>query len=309
MCKSGGTRLCIYIEGNTMKNMKLKPKALYAYNDSTMKDLCIEQMSEAELKPLLLKEVSKMYPNEQFISELLKNEKSIACFFEKNEDGDTIFHKMALHNHYRILCEVLLRMSEIEELNPHFIDTVNDSGKTALYVALNQESAEVARILIMHGADIHIDATPSLIHAIRSNLADISLLLIEKNCDIHATKEYLKKTSLMWAIDRRMSDIAIELINRGVSVEERYNNHDTPLTLACTKRMSKVIRALLDAGANPLMQSKSGFYPHQLCSPYINKRFPELKSKKLDIKQSFESRYLSLSIEMEIAWKNILNKN
>lgn len=48
-----------------------------------------------------------------------------------------------------------------------------------------------------------------------------------------------------------MSDVAIDLINRGVSVEQSNHNGETPLTLACKRDLSDVVKALLKAGANP----------------------------------------------------------
>ena len=299
----------LFYKGRNMKNKKLKPKATYAVNHSAYDMKRIEKMSEDELRPLLLKEVSKMYPNEQFIKELLKSEQSTASLFEKDEEGNTILHKIAWHNHDEILPDILLKMKLSGKDGQSYIDMVNESGMTPLNIALEQESAEVARILIMMDANVKLDKIPPLINAIKNNMEDIAFLLIEKQCDAHATERYLKTTSLMWAIERSMSDIAIELIKRGVSVEERDHNGETPLTLACKHDLSKVIRALLEAGANPAKQNKTGWLPSQLCTKHVEKRFPELTSKKLKIRSIVEARYITLSIEMETAWKNILNKN
>ncbi|MGA1415400.1 MAG: DUF294 nucleotidyltransferase-like domain-containing protein, partial [Candidatus Kapaibacteriota bacterium] len=79
-----------------MKHKKLKPKATYAVNHSAYDMKRIEKMSEDELRPLLLKEVSKMYPNEQFIKELLKSEQSTASLFEKDEEGIIKFKKQQI---------------------------------------------------------------------------------------------------------------------------------------------------------------------------------------------------------------------
>jgi len=295
-----------------MKDKRIKPLAIdtkyLTEHIQFLKE--IESKSKEETYAVLMKEVKKMYPDTSFLEELLERIDVTTIIQKQDEEGNTILHNIAWHDHDRVLMLTRLFVAiMILHKENRFLDIVNNDGMTALDIALEQESSEIAMKLILMEADIMKGRTPPLISALKSDLPDIARLLIEHGCDVHACEKNFKSTSLMWAIDKKLTDIALILIQKGVSVHERNHNGETPLTLACKNNMSKVVQALIKAGANPEHHNKAGWLPFQLCTKYMEKRNPELLSRKIEIKRAFEESLGTISKELESVWNDISKKN
>lgn len=301
---------CIYSKGNTMKDRTIKPISSYAYNRSTpLPDSAeLRAMSIDAFRTLLRDEAKRMYPDNSRLMEFFDDEKIHEVIFDIDEEGNTLLHTIAWHNHHDFSAfTIIMFLRDPQKRN--LIDAINHDGQTALQIALEQESKDVAKSLILQNADPDIGTTSALISALKSNLQEIAMSLIERGCNIHATEGSMKTTTLMWAIDKKMSDVAIELINRGVSVEQPNHNGETPLTLACKRDLSDVVKALLKAGANPAIKNRAGWLPFQLCRSYFEKRNPELKLRLVEIEQTFEEYSSQIAKRLESIWKETLNKN
>lgn len=295
-----------------MKDLRLKPMAICRKTEKEKFDILskLESMSEEEIHALIMKEVGKMYPDTRLLYDVIERIDGKTIISKQDDEGNTVLHKIAWHNHESTLhvSNLLMHVMMLQKENA-FIDTINNDGMTALDIALEQESADIAKMLILMGADVMKGKTPPLISALKSNLREIALMLIEKGCDVFAMESNLKTSSLMWAIDKKMSDVAIELIKRGVSVELPNHNGERPLTLACRKDLADIVKELIKAGANPEKVNRGGWLPFQLSRTFIDKRNPELRLKKAEMKHTFHVHQINLAKDMEAKWKENSNMN
>lgn len=288
-----------------MKNILTRSRAVYAENraKSLPNATACEMLDEKTIRTYLVDEVSRMYPNSLFFHTLLLNGNAKRFVDETDEEGNTLLHTCAWYNHSDILL-LLLHVPKGRKL----IDAVNEEGKTALLIALEQEAFESARILIENGANLHIGKTPPLIAALKSNGEDIARLLIEYGCDIHAMESF-ERTSLAWAIEKRMIDLSIDLIARGAKPEEKDFNGDTALIKACKQKgCERIITALIDSGADIYNPNKDGRMPVFFAESWIQIRHPELMNRKGELKESFEEGMESINKNMEEIWTSALNK-
>ena len=288
-----------------MKRLLKRNNALYAENRNValLDPFVWEQKDESSVRAQLIDEVCRMYPNRSFYYTLLSLGKGVNHVDMTDDQGNTVLHLCAKKNHPEIL-QMLLLIPKMNEM----IDIVNKDGETALGIALENVSSESAIILIESGANVHIGKTPALIAALRSDMPNIARLLIEKGCDIHVM-ESLKRTSLIWAIEKRMNDIAIELIARGVSLDDEDFNGDTALIKACKQtNCEQVITVLIEFGANLHKPNKHGILPGSYAQSWVLKRHPELLNRKLELKTLFEESRSSVKKQMEELWISALNK-
>lgn len=288
-----------------MKNMLTRSRAIYAENrGESLPDLqACKEMNESEIQKLLKEEVHRMYPNSLFFQTLLDCGNAENLIITTDEEGNTLLHVCAWFNHVDIMRIVLGHPQSKDVMN-----RLNEDDETALLIAIEQEAYETATLLIEAGADLHIGKTPPLIAALKSNMEDIARLLIECGCDIHAI-ERVRRSSLTWAIEKRMIELAIDLIQRGVSIEDIDFNGDTPLTKACKQRgCEKIVTALIEAGADIHKPNRHGRLPVSLAQPWILKRHPELLNKKGELINKVEQMMNSLTNDMEDIWKSLLNK-
>ena len=288
-----------------MKNMLTRSRAIYAENrgESLPDSQACKMMNEKDIRKLLREEVCRMYPNIFFFQTLLKSGNGTNYVDVTDDEGNTLLHKCAWFNHADIT-QILLDIPQAKDL----INAMNEDDETALLIALEQEAFETANILIEAGANLHIGKSPPLISALKSNMEEIARMLVENQCDIHAI-EKIERSSLIWAIEKKMIDFAIELIKRGVSIEDIDFNGDTPLTKACRQQgCERIVTALIEGGADIHKPNRYGKLPVSYAQPWILKRHPEFLNKKIELKNKYELIVNLLTNDMEEIWKSILNK-
>lgn len=289
----------VHIRRIYMKNRLTKSRAIYSVNRA----LPIPEAKELDLLEIeeiashLMNEVQRMYPHIQYVRNLLERFNSSDISILLDDEGNTLLHICAWHNHAEII-EMILE----HPIGFNILDIMNENEETALCIALEQESTESAEILIRSGANLHIGTMPPLIAAIKSDMYDIAQLLINYECDIHAM-ETLKRTSLIWAIEKRMIQIALKLIEMGVSLDEVDFNGDTALTKSCKQpACESIISALLQAGANTRIPDRDGRLPGQIAQSWVRKRHPELNGNKQILQESYMNMLLAMRKEMEEIW-------
>lgn len=156
---------------------------------------------------------------------------------------------------------------------------------TLLHRAINDNDFEMVKLLVSKGANVNAIAkeaigkrnfTP-LALAIDKQNKDIAMFLMDKNADINAKTSF--RTSyiepIIFTAINRDSDIAIELVKRGVNlnVVEAYSNK-TPLHYAATKN-TELIQLMLDKGLNLNAVDSVGITP--LHSAVIFRNFNNVK--------------------------------
>lgn len=186
--------------------------------------------------------------------------------------------------------------------NPQIkIDQQDNFGSTALMFAAQENKCSIINILLENGADInksnlngntalmfaategHTDAVQCLlvnpnITINQQNKAGITALilavtvdncsninvLLENGADIN--KSTLNgNTALIRAVDEENSNGVQCLLNDPNIIIDQQNKHgETPLLLAIYKKNKVIIKQLLDAGADPELNDKTGLTPRDL---------------------------------------------
>jgi hypothetical protein len=128
-----------------MKNRLIKSRAIYSVNRALPMPNAIELslLEDEEIASLLFHEVQRMYRYIQFVQNLLERIISSDYQMMIDEEGITILHKCAWHNHAEILQMILAHHIGIAML-----DIINENKESPICIALEQESAESAEILI-----------------------------------------------------------------------------------------------------------------------------------------------------------------
>jgi ankyrin repeat protein len=163
--------------------------------------------------------------------------------------GDTPLMEAAFAGH---LSAVLLLLD-----NKASIDARSDKSGTALAAAARTGRLEIVRTLLDRGADVNATfrrASTALLAATeRQANVEVIRLLIDRGADVNAQSEaQLGSVPLLSALLQGGNNTsnALVLIERGADVNAA-SPQGTPLGFAASRRLTDVVRALLDKGADP----------------------------------------------------------
>ncbi len=128
----------------------------------------------------------------------------------------------------------------------------NDGRTTLMYAALNGQ-ADVAEVLLKHGADLnakrpYYDCETALMDAAREGHADVAEILLKHGADVNA-KDVFDRTALMWAARKGHADVAEILLEHGADVNAKAIYKNTALMDAAEYGHAEVAEVLLKHGA------------------------------------------------------------
>ena len=173
-------------------------------------------------------------------------------------------------------------MISVARDNPEIVRQILDCGRcdvnataglneTALYFAIkySQRSKEYVRMLLDAGCDPKILSTadePPLILAMKNGYVDVAQLLIQKGCDVNATKDSPASygmTALHYAAEMDNPDVVTALTTAGADLESKTDINSTlgcsPLLHAVAGRKAyRTMVALLTAGSDVNTLDKFG---------------------------------------------------
>jgi ankyrin repeat protein len=221
----------------------------------------------------------------------------------RNDRGQTPLHIAAIIGREDVAKLLLLRGADIDA-NDHF-------GWTPLHAATanSQWSAKVAELLISKGADIYARTTEGIttLHEAASGGNRETLeLLIEKGLDVNATDKH-GMTPLHWAvefgqynqeeivelliaagaqvwIDNRAGISPLEeslitdnqtianLLVRCIDINTPDDSGNTPLHRAVRKNNVKLVKILIEHGANVNAKDKQGDTPLYVAANYVRNK-------------------------------------
>jgi ankyrin repeat protein len=180
-------------------------------------------------------------------------------------------------------------MWAVAENHPHVVRALLEGGAnvrarskggfTAMLFAAQQGNLESAEILLAAGGDVNEpgpDGITPLLVAVESGHASIASFLLEKGAHVDASTA--GRTALHAAVQAARPDIAAELLGRGANPNARLTRRlprvagelaggpvsmigATPFWLAAKFADSRMMRLLVEKGADPLVPSNDGTTP------------------------------------------------
>ena len=172
--------------------------------------------------------------------------KSGANVNQASADGTTALAHAAWRNDL-VMLDYLLINAEAE------VNTTNDYGATALYLAAADADASLIESLLKAGALPNVGLlsgeTPLMAAANRGRF-DAAKLLLDYGADANTMESNRGQNALMWATAEGYTQLVELLLNHDAEVNARSNNGFTPLLFAARQAHADIVKILLDAGAN-----------------------------------------------------------
>lgn len=140
------------------------------------------------------------------------------------------------------------------------VHTENQSGETALMLAIKRGQTEAISKILHAGADVNAkshDGNTPLIYCSLVGDAQTALLLLHagaraEDCNIHGN------SMLTIAAARGFKEFIEVMVGYGISPDNTDNNNDTPLCAAAWSGQEETARVLIELGANPLKPGSKG---------------------------------------------------
>ncbi len=139
------------------------------------------------------------------------------------------------------------------------VNAAQSDGMTALHWAAADGHAEIARTLLYAGATVRsttrLGGYTPLHLAARSGDAEIAAILLDAGADPNAFTS-TGVSALHFAADADAAGVVEALVESGAKVDARDGfSERTPLMFAAVRGADAAVRALLDAGADPSLQT------------------------------------------------------
>ncbi len=125
------------------------------------------------------------------------------------------------------------------------VNAKSENNETPIFYAVKEGYLKMVKLLVNNGASINLvggDFGDTLLHrSVTYGHYELSVYLIKKGSEVNA-KDGFDMTSLHWAVERGHTNIAKLLIGKGANVNAKTKDGETPLDLAKSKDMKKLLR-------------------------------------------------------------------
>lgn len=169
--------------------------------------------------------------------------------------------------------------------DPRLLSTIDE----ALGVACSNDRLEIVRTMVAFGAEpdqsLGIDALPGILHAAAGAATNvIRYLHVDVGCDVAVTSARDSSTALHLAAEARMQNQqpyvkCVEYLLQYIDVDSRRSKDTaTPLHLAARAGKDKIVKCLLDHGADPTLEAVNINHDNKNLTPLA---LAQLGAKKL----------------------------
>lgn len=182
------------------------------------------------------------------------------------------------------------------------VNEQDEYGETPLFHVLahhgdRDEAMKTVRFLLRHGADVekarNMWDENALFPALRSSFTEAVGLLIAHGVDA-AHQSRLQATPLHVVAETWDGDAARKLIKAGAKLEEKDGQGRTALHIAAYQNKEAVVKALLQAGADPFATNRDGKKPSDLTPAHFQDSIHRLllqKEEELEIRKYGRDMY------------------
>lgn len=175
----------------------------------------------------------------------------------RNGRGQTALHLAARHGHDPV-CKLLLRNKEVK------LDVVDEEGQQPVHLTVPNGHFDTFTLLVKHGADPNapLKGGSTLLHfaSFKGSVEAVEFML-ENGSDADTTDRDGAR-ALHAAAYAGNKDVIEALVKKSsASINAQDNTGTTALHLAAQQKQAYVCKALLDLGADPTLQDKSGATP------------------------------------------------
>lgn len=136
-----------------------------------------------------------------------------------------------------------------------------ENGVTPLIEAIVEELPDVAKALVVAGADPNLaadDGVTPLIAACSTCVPELVSFLLERRAAVNASDKYGQSALILAAQQCHGPDIVRMLLKAGANVNMRITTGDTPLTVAAFDGNEEAVKALVMAGADLNVKNSQG---------------------------------------------------
>jgi len=136
----------------------------------------------------------------------------------------------------------------------------NRFGKTSLYLSIEKNRIDIAKMLIEAGGDVNLPSlekvTPLIAASYAGSLPFVDLLL--KHGAKHEPTDRLHKSALVYAAGMGHTAVAERLLQAGAPIDHAPVDALTPLMWAAGQGHVETVKLLLSKGANKSLKDERG---------------------------------------------------
>ncbi|MDD9899773.1 MAG: ankyrin repeat domain-containing protein [Alphaproteobacteria bacterium] len=153
-------------------------------------------------------------------------------------NGNPLLTEMTLKGHSTVARALIENGADI--------NTTNDNDETALVIAVFQKYTTLAQYMIDNGADVHKNKQ-ILRWAVDSQNPNAVRMLLDAGAEVNVPDDKNNRTPLGWAFMKNDEAIIELLLKAGAE----FSHDDQILCKAVQNKSAKIVRMLLDRGADP----------------------------------------------------------
>ena len=270
--------------------MRIRPKrqnCLYSHNGKAAMKSPKEflEMDADMSRDYIFREVNLSFMDYDGIKRLIELGLYHDRLHERDEYGNTLLHIAVQRNHEELV-KLIVFFIDLHDIKSDVIDIENDSGETALTVAIMNSSFESFLLLLDSEADMNAGKYAPITTAISCKCFEYAQILIDRGCNVNPRNVFAEQTPLILAVMNKNVKIGKSLIVKGADIHAVDYLYSSALHYAVKEECGEMIRILLIMDADVYSRNIYGDKPWDLASSFIRHNFLELNPLLVELMPS-----------------------